>query len=93
MHPKLLIPIIILILLSGWFGFRMGRVPGDTQIIRNYAERYLATAPEGAKATDCAATTYPSARMIIVCHHPSGLRRSFVVGQRGQLLTQGTPDV
>jgi len=90
--PVFFLPLVGLVAFSGYMGLRLGQVPTDTEIINQYAERYLATAPTGAEVTDCAAVPHPSdaIRMIVHCVHESGVAATFFIGPRGRELP---PDV
>ncbi|MEO1638989.1 MAG: hypothetical protein AAFU41_07040 [Pseudomonadota bacterium] len=81
----LFLPLIALIIFTAYLGLRFGQVPSETEIINRYAATYLATAPEGAQPTDCAAAPHPdeAIRMVITCAHASGLTTTFFVGPRG----------
>ena len=82
------IPFAGLVVVAGIIGYRMGQVPGETEIITRYAATYVAMAGDGAAPTDCAATIHPdpAIRMVINCANPSGLTTTFYVGPRGEAL-------
>ena len=84
------LPIAGLVAYAGYLGLQAGQLPGETEIINRYAAAYLATAPEGASPTDCAASPHPdeAVRMVINCAHPSGLTTTYFVGPRGAALPQ-----
>ena len=86
----LFLPLAALIVFAAYLGLRAGRLPSETQIINHYAAIYLASAPDGARLTDCAATPHPDAaiRMVIICAHPAGLTTTFFVGPRGETVLQ-----
>ena len=86
------IPFAGLVVVAGIVGYRMGQVPGETEIINRYAATYVAMAGDDAALTDCAATTHPdpAVRMVINCANPSGLTTTFYVGPRGEALPQPT---
>ena len=84
-------PLAALILLTGYLGLRLGQPLTETEIIDRAAARYVAEVGSGAAPTDCAATTHPQARMIVICHHPDGDTRSYVMGDRGEILDQAGP--
>lgn len=84
--PVFFLPLAGLVAFAGYLGLRLGQVPTDTEIINQYAARYLETAPAGAHVTDCAAVPHPSdaIRMIVQCAHESGAVATFFVGPRGR---------
>ncbi len=84
------LPIAGLVAYAGYLGFQRGQLPTETEIINRYAAAYLATAPEGANPTDCAASPHPdeTVRMVINCAHPSGVTTTYFVGPRGTALAQ-----
>ncbi|SIT80856.1 hypothetical protein SAMN05421665_1174 [Yoonia rosea] len=84
------LPLAALVALAAYLGLQYGQVPSETEIINRYAAAYLASAPDGAKPTDCAATPHPhdSIRMVITCSHPSGLITTYFVGPRGEALPE-----
>ncbi len=84
------IPFAGLVVVAGIVGFRMGQVPGETEIIDSYAAIYLGMAGDGAAPTDCAATTHPdpAVRLVINCANPNGLTTTFYVGPRGEALPE-----
>jgi len=79
------LPLAALLVFVGYLGFQRGQLPSETEIINRYAATYLQSAPEGAAATDCAASPHPdpAVRMVINCVHASGLTTTFFVGPRG----------
>ena len=91
MRWALFAPVAVLTLFVGYLALQLGRVPTETQIITDYAARYVATAGAGARMTDCAAAPHPAARMIVICRHDSGVRYRYVVGNRGQLIRDTGP--
>ncbi len=86
----LFLPLAGLVGYAAYLGLQAGQVPSETEIINRYAAAYLATAPDGASLTDCAATTHPdeSIRMVINCAHASGLTTTYFVGLRGQAMPE-----
>lgn len=84
------LPVAALVAYAAYLGLQAGQLPSETEIINRYAAAYLATAPEGASPTDCAATTHPDdrVRMVINCAHPSGLTTTYFVGPRGEALPE-----
>lgn len=84
------LPVAALATFAGVLGLRMGDRPTDTEIINRYAAAYLAMAPEGALATDCAATPHadPAVRLVVRCSHTSGLKTTYFVGPRGETLLE-----
>ena len=91
MRPVLFLPLAALIVLTGYLGLRLGQPLDDTAIIERAAARYVAEAGQGAARTDCAATTHPQARMIVVCRHPDGRSYGYVMGDRGEVFEQTGP--
>lgn len=81
-------PFAGLVVYAGYLGLRASDLPSETDIINRYAADYTARAPEGARLTDCAATTHPgeTVRMVINCTHPNGDITSYLVGPHGQLV-------
>jgi hypothetical protein len=90
MRAYFFLPLAGLIGFAAYLGLQAGQVPSETEIINRYAAAYLATAPEGASPTDCAAVTHPDVRvrMVINCAHPSGLTTTYFVGPRGEALPE-----
>ena len=86
----LFLPFGALVVFTAYLGWQHGQVPSETEIINRYAAAYLASAPEGAKPTDCAAIPHPdrAVRMVINCAHPSGLITTYFVGPRGAALPE-----
>ncbi|MFQ1700527.1 hypothetical protein ACJ5NV_08025 [Loktanella agnita] len=86
----LFLPLAALVVFAAYLGLQYGQVPSETEIINRYAAAYLASAPDGAQPTDCAATPHPqeSIRMVITCNHPSGLITTYFVGPRGEALPE-----
>ncbi|MEL6682967.1 MAG: hypothetical protein AAFQ09_10015 [Pseudomonadota bacterium] len=84
------LPFVILLIYAGYLGLRAGQIPSETEIINHYAAAYLASAPDGAAATDCAAAPHPddAIRMVISCTHESGLITTYFVGPRGQTVSE-----
>jgi hypothetical protein len=84
------LPLAAFLVFAGYLGLQSGQLPSETEIINRYAATYLQTAPAGARATDCAATTYPDpdVRMVINCVHSSGLTTTFYVDPRGVTVPQ-----
>lgn len=84
------IPVAGLVVVAGIVGYRMGQVPGETEIITRYAATYVAMAGDDATLTDCAATTHPDpgVRLVINCANPNGLTTTFYVGPRGEALPE-----
>lgn len=85
MRKIVLLPFLCLVAFAGYLGLRAGDIPTETDIINRYAAAYLATAPEGAVPTDCAAAPHPEPeiRMVINCAHSNGLITTYFVGPRG----------
>lgn len=81
----LFVPVAALTAFAGVLGLRLGDQPSDTDIINRYAAAYLAMAPEGALASDCAARPHPdqAVRMVITCADPNGVTTNYFVGSRG----------
>ena len=79
------LPISLLALFAGYLGLRAGQIPREAEIINHYVAAYLATAPDGAEATDCAARPHldEAIRMVINCTHTNGLVTTYFVGPRG----------
>ena len=84
------LPVAGLVAYAAYLGWQRGQLPTETEIINRYAATYLAMAPEGAQATDCAATAHPNEgiRMVISCVHSSGLTTTYYVGHRGEALPE-----
>ena len=84
------LPVAALVSFAGYLGLRSGDLPSDTDIINHYAAAYLAMAPEGALATDCAATPHadPAVRLVVSCSNSSGLTTTYFVGPRGEALPE-----
>lgn len=84
----LFLPLAALVVFAGYLGLRAGQVPSETELINRYAAAYLASAPHGAKATDCAARPHAdeAVRMVITCAAPNGVTTHFFVGPRGEAL-------
>lgn len=84
------IPFAGLVVIAGIVGYRMGQLPGETEIINRYAATYVAMAGDGAALTDCAATPHPdpAVRLVINCAHPGGLTTTFYAGHRGEALPE-----
>ncbi|WP_341366738.1 hypothetical protein [Yoonia sp. BS5-3] len=90
MRNALFLPIAALAAFAAYLGLRAGQIPSETEIINHYAAAYMASAPEGAEATDCAAAPHPdkAIRMVISCTHQSGLITTYFVGPRGAALPE-----
>jgi hypothetical protein len=88
---RLFLPLAALVALVGYLGLRLGQPLDDAAIIEQAAARYLAEAGTGAQRTDCAATAYPDARMIVVCHATDGRSFSYVMGDRGEVFERSGP--
>jgi len=87
-------PFALLVVLAGWFGWRMGVPLTETQIIEFYVPTYVRDF--GGIATDCQAipSDVPGARMEISCSGSVGAV-TYVVGPRGRLLEErsfGAPE-
>lgn len=84
------IPVAGLVVVAGIIGFRVGQVPGETEIITRYAAAYVEMAGQGAAPTDCAAAPHPDpqVRLIINCAHPNGMTTTYYVGPRGEALPE-----
>ena len=84
------LPVAGLAAYAAYLGWQRGQLPTETEIVNRYAATYLAMAPEGAQATDCAATPHPNGgiRMVITCAHPLGLTTTYFVGPRGEALPE-----
>ena len=84
-------PLVVLIVLTGYLGLRLGQPLTDAQIIEHAAARYVADVGDGASRTDCAATSHPQARIIVVCHAADGRTYAYVMGDRGEILDGSAP--
>ena len=86
----LFLPLAALVVFAAYLGWQYGQTPSETEIINRYTATYLAMAPEGAQATDCAAMPHPDPdiRMVITCAHPTGVATTYFVGKRGQALPE-----
>ena len=75
-------------LCAGGYGLTLAQSPTDTDLINQYAARYVANAPTGAALTDC--TGRPGqgerVRLIVDCAHPKGTSTQFLVGPQGQFV-------
>lgn len=78
----------VLVLPAAYFGYRLGSVPTETEIINRYAAIHVQLAGDGAAATDCAARPHedPAIRMVITCQGPNGTGAVFYAGKRGEAL-------
>ncbi|WP_299301760.1 hypothetical protein [uncultured Litoreibacter sp.] len=68
----------------------------ETQIIETYASQYLATAPKGAKLTDCKAKPGPQShiRMVVICgpaRFDADRHYEYHVGPLGGLIVKHGP--
>ena len=82
--------VLILGLPAAYFGYRLGQVPSDTEIIEAYAAQYVRDMRrDGAAATDCLARPHddPGVRLVITCVSPDGVSAIFYAGQRGNPVT------
>ena len=84
-----LLAVIILGLPAAYFGYRLGHVPSDTEVIEAYAAQFVRDGGDGAAATDCMARPHdhPDVRMVITCLAPDGTSAIYHAGQRGQPVT------
>lgn len=80
-------PFALLVVLAGWFGWRLGVPLTETQIIEFYVPTYVRDF--GGDPTDCQAvpSEVPGARMEITCSGAAG-GVTFIVGPRGGLLEE-----
>ena len=84
------LPVAALTVAAGYLGWRLGQPVSESEIIGRWAARYLAEAPEGARATDCLARAGTGAvRLTVVCRHPGGATFVYPAGPRGGLVAPG----
>lgn len=80
-------PLAALVVFAGYLGLRLGQPVSETEIITDFAARYVVQVGDGAAMTDCLArpATAPDIRLIVVCTHPSGAVYRYPSGPRGEL--------
>ncbi len=81
-----LLAILVLAVPAAVFGYRLGAVPSDTDVIVAYAAQYVREAGPGARATDCVARPHddPNIRLVITCVSPDGASAIYYTGLRGK---------
>ena len=81
------LPVAALTVAAAYLGWRLGQPVSESEIIARWAARYLAEAPEGARASDCLARAGTGAvRLTVVCRHPGGAVFVYPAGPRGGLV-------